>query len=304
MKVRFAHIFVCICCLVLVSSGCASVQKNYKEYSKKFSPQVQADIGIFADTTIALITDAELGLTSKKSILVRDLMELEGNEEKSLFATRKKVSGALKRIVQYSVDLVVITETNETEAKMIGAYADYLDGFKQRAVQNLGYNEAHYDELIEKIRSQETFLGAMQRAQPIINAVSQYINKLLEEYDDSIDALFFKIDAKIDDRYREVVWYQQTLETEKYEILKALGMVYLTIKGDTGAYDRLVDSGIILQEQLLPKGKPSIKELSAIADHLTQRLKSTRLIGLKNKTGAYFKKLRRKLINIIPFGRA
>jgi hypothetical protein len=279
MKNRWCLAYFGLLYLTFSVTGCATV----KDYSKKFSPQVHANIGVFADTTITLVTDSELDLTQNQTIFIRDFFDPQREEEKALLAAKANVSQALRRVVRYSVDLVVITETNDSEAKMIAAYGDYIAGFKHQTLENLGYKKDHYDELVQKIRSQETFLEALQMAQPIINAASQYMNVLLDKYGTKLDALSLKLDSDIDQRYQDVILYQRALESEKYEILKALGIVYLTFRGDNTSYKRLVDSRVIRQKKLLPEGNPNDENLMAIAEHLSNRLKATHLIGTEIK---------------------
>jgi len=282
MKKRLFVILAALFCLTFLFMGCTS-RTSIKDYSKKFSPQVHANIGVFADTTITLIKDSELGLTQKQAIFIRDTFDPKGAEEKAFLAAKANVAKALRRIVRYSVDLVVITETNKSEAEMIKAYGDYMAGFNPGAVKSMGFKKDHYSELVDKIRSQKTFLQAMQMAQPIISAASQYINVLLNELGEKMDALYLKRDSMIDARYQDVIHYQGTLESEKYEILKAMRFLYGAFKGDNASYKRLVDSGIIWQKKLLPKSDPSYEELAAIAAHLKTRLKATHLIGTEIK---------------------
>jgi hypothetical protein len=279
MKNRWLLAFLGLLYLAFSFTGCASV----KGYSKKFSPQVHANIGVFADTTITLVTDSELDLTQNQTIFIRDFFDPKREEEKALLAAKENVSKALRKVVRYSVDLVVITETNDSEAKMIAAYGDYIAGFNHETLKNMGYKKDHYDELVQKIRSQRTFLEALQMAQPIINAASQYINVRLDEYGTKLDALSLKLDSEIDQRYQDVILYQRALESEKYEILKALGIVYLAFKGDHTSYKQLVDSGVIRKKKLLPRSNPSDEDLMAIAEHLNSRLKATHLIGTEIK---------------------
>ena len=51
---------------------------------KKFTPQVHANIGIFADTTISLIKGADLGLSQDQTVFIRNYFDPKRKEEKAL----------------------------------------------------------------------------------------------------------------------------------------------------------------------------------------------------------------------------
>jgi hypothetical protein len=173
---------------------------------------------------------------------------------------------------------VDIAETSKTEEEKVKKYTNYLKAMQQSAEKNAGLTPGYYDSIIENIKQQKKFLGALQAAQPIINAASRSAQELLSKIEDSLRVLELSLDHKIDDRYAIVIKYQKALEDEKYTILIALGQVYQFYKGDTEAFDKLRNSGALRQEALLPKGVPTEKDLSRISEHLVKRLDITHKI--------------------------
>lgn len=263
-------------CLLLALSGCATMKE-------KFTPKTQANLGIFADTTVSMLSQADLGFDRNETVYSREFFDPEGEEEKRLLNTEKESRKFFREIVQYSLDLVVITETHDTEADQVKAYADNISDFDDNILKKLGLEKDYYTKVIEEVRAQERLLDALKKAQPIIHGAARYMNTVLDERFVAIETVARKLDRKIDERYAEVIHYQQALETEKYAVLKSLGKLYETYKGDPDAFDLLIKSGAIRKKGLIPKGRPSDDDLRNIAEHLLERLESLHLIGTEIK---------------------
>ncbi|WP_455207025.1 hypothetical protein [Kaarinaea lacus] len=266
MKYKHAHSHLLLATVVaLVFSGCAS-------WEGKFSRTTVADIGIFADQTLAALTDPEIGLPVGKSIYIRDYIVSSEPEEQRFAQATKDLELRLLRLIKYSLGLVDIAETSKSEAEKVEKYADFLQSMQRKAEENAEYEPGYYDETINLIRSQEKFHEALQQAQPIIHAAGRGYQVLLDEIQESLNILEAKIDRKIDERFTTVIRYQKALEDEKYAILIALGHLYQTYKGDTDAFQKLRDSDVVRKKSLLPKGNPTEDDLSEIAEHLVKRL--------------------------------
>ena len=258
--------------LALALSGCAT-------FKEKFQPKTEANVGIFADTTLSMLSQADLGFDRDEAVYIREFFDPEGEEEIKLYNTNKETKGLIRGIIKYSLELVVITETHDNAADQIKAYGEYISGFNEDGLKKLGFEKDHYAKVIEEVRAQTKFMDALKKAQPIIHGASRYMNTILDEKYAAIEALALKLDKKIDQRFAEVIQYQAALEKEKYAVLKALGRLYGTFKGDPDAFERLKESGAIRKKGLIPKGSPGDDDLIVIAEHLMDRLKALHLIG-------------------------
>ncbi len=207
--------------LMLALSGCATLKE-------KFQPKTQANAGIFADTTLSMLSQADLGFDRDEAVYVREFFDPAGEEEKRLFKNNKETNKFIRGIIKYSLELVVITETHDNAADQIKAYADYISGFDDAVLEKLGLEKDYYAEAIEEVREQGEFMEALRKAQPIIHGASRYMNTVLDEKFAVIEDLALKLDRKIDERYAEVIQYQRALEKEKYAVLGSLGRVYGT----------------------------------------------------------------------------
>jgi len=258
--------------LLLALSACAAIKG-------KFAPKTQANVSIFADTTISMLSKADLGFEKNEAIYVREFYDYGAEEEKRLFKNVEESRKFFRGIVKYSLELVVITETHSTAADQIKAYADYLSGFDDTFINKLGLEKDYYAKVIEEVRTQEEFMDALKKAQPIIYGATRYTYTVLDKINSDIEALARKLDGKIDERYAKVIHYQKALETEKYAVLQALEELYRTYKGEPDAFDRLIKSRAILKKDIIPKGPPSDEDLNQIAEYLADRLQRLHLIG-------------------------
>ncbi len=269
MNGRIARLFVLLSAILILSS-CASV-------SKKFTPQTKANIGIFADQTISMLSDSDFGFTRAETLYTREFFDYSDEEEKKVIALRDEVEELFTRIVKYSLTMVQLVETNHTEAARVAAYHDYVVNMSREVLEKLGVEPERYDDIEKSVGAAEKFLDALQVAQPIINASVRYIHQILDLSDMAVDVLVEKLDRKIDEEYADVIWYQEKLEEEKYNILKSLAYLYGSYRGDMEAY-ALLSKSESLRKNLIVDPPASDDDLTKIADFLQARLNSLHLI--------------------------
>jgi hypothetical protein len=262
---------VAVLYLAAMFTGCAT-------YKKKFTASTQANVGIFADHTLALLSEADLGLKNDYAVYVREFIDFDAPEEQRYIELKNRAAAYFDKIVRYSLKLVVITETYRDTDERVENYANFVSSFRKDVMSDIGFDAQRHKEIIAEIREQEKFMAALQKAQPIINAATQHLMQILAEMSDSRDVLMLKLDAAIDAEYADVIWYQEVLESEKYAILKGLGQLYRTYSGDSEAFERLKASGVIQYEQLIPQGTPKQEDLVAIKDHLMVRMQNLQMI--------------------------
>ena len=251
--------------VVLALSGCASMEG-------KFSATSQANVGAFADQTIAMLSNSDMGVAQEKAVYVRHYINPDWEEVQRFSALVNEAELMIRGIVKYSIRLVTIAETNKTEEKRIDAYASYLEEIQQNAEDKLLLQPGYYDEIIVNVGTEEKFLAALQQAQPIVNGVGRYAQLLMDDINDATKNLARKLDVQIDTEYAEVIAYQKALEQEKYAVLRSLGKIYQFYKGETSAFDELMQSNVIRDKKLIPKGEPSDEDIRKIAEHLAKRL--------------------------------
>lgn len=259
--IRFFMLAVCVFTL----SACAGM-------GKKFRKTTVADVGVFTDHTFAMLHEADFTFAHGEAIYTREYYDRGEIEEQQWFASKARAEKVLNVMLTYSLKLVTIAETEDSKDGRVRVYADYLNRIDDTILKALGLEKDYFDDLIKNVRDEKDLLGALRKAQPIINAMGRYMEQALNAMDTATQELIQKVDQKIDYEYRDVIRYQATLEQEKYAILGALEQLYLIANGDPDAYGRLKASGTILSEKLIPAGKPSEEDLQAMRGYLMKRL--------------------------------
>lgn len=251
---------VLLIALVALLSGCAS-------FEGKFSKTRNADIGLFADQTVSMLSDDSLGLDSSQAIYIRDFVDPTSSALVEFVGYRDRVNDGFVTIVKYSLKLVEITEGYPTEEGRIQAYADYLESFDNIWIEALKLTPDHYAALITEVREQEKFLTALQVAQPIINAAGRYMQQQLNLLENVTGLVVAELEAAIDAEFADIVSYQRTLHDEKYALLKGVEQLYLAGTGNKEAFEQLKESGIVRDSTLLPAGLPDYQQSTAIGSY-------------------------------------
>ncbi len=273
MEVLMKKIFLLSTCLLF--TACSSMG----DMGDKFTSTHVEDISVFSDNTVALIRDLDLATERADAIYIREYLKMDEPEEMQLASAVKKTNILMQQITDYSIEIVTLSETPVSEDEKIIRYHDYMKPIAVAMAQNLELDAGHYDKTMEDIRESGSFRDALKAAQPIINGVSRTANNYSNLTIESIETVIAKIDQSIEREYAEVISYQEGLEFEKYEVLKGIGYVYESFRGDDKAYKKLRSSNVILDKSLTPASRPSNEGLIKIRDHLLVRLDILHTVG-------------------------
>ena len=257
---------------VLMLSACSSM-------GKKFTASMAEDASAFSDQTVTIMAEADLGFGKSDALYLRPFLDVTQPEELAFFKSEQKALKLLRGMVVYSLELSRITETYDNEEEKVNAYVELMTSVKDDTRENMNFTTESYAELLEEIRGESNFRNALLRAQPIVNLFGQYLNQIMDDFAAKTRALANAIDGRIDERYGDVILYQSALEKEKYAVLRGMGHLYQLYNGQEEAYSKLVDSGVIIDPDVLPKGTPNKKQMNLLGEHLKDRLKGMHLIG-------------------------
>ena len=273
-KVKFIQTLVVILSLLMLSA-CTSM-------TSKFTSTMAEDASAFSDQTVTIMAEADLGFGKSDVLYLRQFIDPTQPEELAFFKSEQKALKMLRGMVLYSLELNRIAETYDNEEDKVNAFFELMSTVRDDTQKNMNFTPESYAELLEKIRSESTFRAALLTAQPIINLFGQYLNQVMDEFSGELFGISKALGQRIDKRYAEVIRYQSALEEEKYAVLRGLGESYKFYhSGDKEAYRSLVDSGVILDPDLMPKGTPNKKQMNLITKHLKERLSDMHLIGLE-----------------------
>jgi hypothetical protein len=255
----------------LLLSGCAS-------YKKKFQNKSVANIGYFADSTIAMLSDLDLTLSREDTVLARRFIDRTQPEEQLVIQLDDQLKMDLSQLVRYSIEIVNIAEGDGSETNKVQAYATYLYGFRDSVVEKHGVSFAMFDSTLEEVVEQTEFLEALRKAQPLLNAGVMAGALDVAELIDAIQALARKADDRIDTEYADIIRYRAKLEREKFDILTAFEIIYDAYRKEEPNLAELRESGVIWTPEIIPEGRPTRDDLKNIGEHLHSRLKALAVV--------------------------
>lgn len=245
--------------------GCTS-------YKKKFHNKTIANIGYFTDNTITMLSDLDLRIKQEDTLLVRRFINLSAPEEKQLSALNDDLERGLENIVRYSIEIVNIAESDTTEIHKVQLYADYLVTFRESIVATKKVDLDLFKNTIEQVREQTEFIEALRKAQPLLNAAIMAGALQINTLTQTIEILSQKVDTRIEIEYADIIRYRTKLDHEKSALLSAFETLYEAYQNTPPDLTKLRKSGVFRNPEILPKERPSHKDLQKIAAHLEERM--------------------------------
>ncbi len=271
MNRRFSQrIFILIALLLL--AGCATV-------TQKFKPVAKANVGIFADNTLAMLKEAKFGFTKNHTLYTKEFLNTKEPEEIEYKKESDDAEQVLRAMMVYSLKLVAIADTHGSTEARVEAYTQYLKGLDDEILEALELDPEYYKELIHQVGEQKNFMDALKKAQPIIDSLGRYMHQSLDNLEVAAEKLLNKVDKKVDIRYADLIRYQTTLEKGKYAILSAMEQLHLSGKGDLEAYNRLKTGQTIVPIAMIPNSPPTVEQRTKIKKHLIEKLDEMHRIG-------------------------
>ena len=257
--------------ILLLASGCASYKKNFKSRSV-------ANIGFFADSTLVMLSNIDLTFAREDTLLVRRFINPDAPEEQAAAELTQGLKKSLEDIVKYSIEIVNIAETSASETNRVEAYADYLVELREGLLQLDDISPERFDNTIDEIMLQTEFVEALRKAQPLLNAAVMEIAVKVDDLILSMEKLSEKIDARIEERYADIIRYRSQLEREKFDILTAFEIIYDAYRTDNPELGKLKESGVIWTPEIIPEERPTREDLHAIGEHLQSRMNALHLV--------------------------
>jgi len=252
--------------------GCTTMKKG-------FVSSERANLSPFAENIIVILGESDYGLTRDETVRIRSFFNLDSQEALKLILLQQQVRSLNKGIVNYSVDVVSLSETHKTQKEQVVAYADYIDTFEEPILTNLNISEEEYTRLLESIRKQESLLGALRTAQPVISAAARYGETIISEIEKATFALVLAIELRIDGHYDEILTYYQTLEDQKKAILHQLNLIQAYHSGESRALRKLRADFVIRSNVVISNNKIISDDPADLEIRLMDRLNRIQKIG-------------------------
>ena len=206
---------LCAVLLGLMVVGCASLEG-------KITSSMVADLSGFAEQTMAVLGDPDPGFSKEQALKIREYLDPELIPE---LQRMNDLSGQgealLDAIVNYSVAIATISAMRISEEQRIAEFAKGLRKLQTEA-EILQMTDAQFNQIIAQVEAQSDFLQAIQRAQPVVNAVSRNCQLMLTDYENATDVVALAIDAAIEADFAPLREYQAWLHDARMATLGGL----------------------------------------------------------------------------------
>ena len=266
-------LFAVLGILIVSLSGCATTGgTSSSSTSSKWHATKKVNLAPFADQTIAMISEADFGLTEDESVLVRKYWDRSSPEFKELNTHYEDIGATLDRIMNYSTGIVTLSESKRPLSEKISLYADYVDKMARPRIEKLDITPAEFNEALEHIRKQQNLLDALNAAQPLINTAVRNAMAKLRKIDNVLLNASISIEQAIEADFVYELSFEKEIKIRKVAVLQALEAIFDHLAGDAEALKRLANNPMNKSKNKI-LGKPvSDDDLRAIEQYLIDRL--------------------------------
>jgi hypothetical protein len=129
------------------------------------------------------------------------------------------------------------------------------------------------------VRAQQTYLDAIQAAQPLIDEALHYGTALLEEDEQIANTLVIAIEQRIDADYADTQHFRTILEEQQREILIGLQLIREFYQTEDPTALRTLGQKIARLHEILRGRPPLASDIPDIEAFLMQQLANIRTIG-------------------------
>ncbi len=249
--------------VLAVLQGCAALKGQENE-----------DITPFAQKTVEVLVVDNLHIYDSELVFLRyyvdeDLIELDRMQE-----LLDAIDTFRDEVINYSVDLVRITELYTDDDEIVAEYAKNLDERIGPLLVKRGVmQQAEWDATLKEIGAQPNLLAALRQFQPVISASGEFYEDLIAKIEDeALKDLRAAFAARIDAEYGPATAYGDRAYFRRGEVLTALFLLDEFQRGDETALDTLRESGLILNPALRLDDNPSREQAVMLYDALRVEL--------------------------------
>jgi hypothetical protein len=260
--------------LALAGSGCGAMKSSRR-----------LDMAPFADNTITTI--GEMDKLNKPAVWIQLRAYRTRPAVQEVGQDMVPVRTLLRQVAFYSAQLVSINDSSLPEQKKAKALARYVREVVKPAVEagqgapdadELGVQLPDVDRVCAEMEAQETFLGAIARAEPLINATLHYGLKLFDRVDDDLQAASAEIEREVDAQFGPLSANVAAVYEAQQRTVRAFTLLYQLRAGQPVLAE--LRAAVPDGATLIPVSwTPTRKDLQGIEDLLAaqmQRLKAAR----------------------------
>lgn len=241
-------------------------------------PSKRLDFKPFAEYTITLAADIEYGLSRNKIFYLREFQN-----DPVVLEHGKLWDGVrtiMKGVVAYSVEVTTLGGSTLSGPQRCEKFAEFLDNLVRPVLQTypgvLHATESDLDTMLTNIRGETDLLGALAKAQPLIDEMARVSDIVFDRVGDGLDVIADHLGAKIDSMNADVIKYHNLVRGLQSNVFASLVVLGEYRSGDQTATQRLFELDPQLRELVDNDDKLTIKELQIIEDRLLFKAQKAR----------------------------
>ncbi len=239
----------------LFSQGCETVKKGV--YGTE-----HAEITPFAQKTVEVIGVENMLMNDNELVWLRIYADKDFVELDRMQTLLADLDFFRSQIISYSVELVRITELYGSGKPRVEAFADSVDeNLRGPVIDDLGVPEQQWDAVMQDIREQKDFLGALRAFQPIVNTAGDFYDGLVDEIEYTVlNGVRVGFDKRIQKDFADANEFGERHYRHRNEIFRALNYVDAYQRGDENAIVELRRENFPIDPELLEEDKPDFAQ--------------------------------------------
>jgi hypothetical protein len=243
--------------------------------SGKFNDTQQINLTPFSENVAAMASELDYGFDKIRSVHSKWYFNLNALKLKRLLNLEKLVTNEIHFIVKYSNRIVLLSNSNLSMVEKNTELTRYINKMYSRFSnsKSLSISSEEKTQIIENIKKQEKFLNALQSAQPFIDELSRYANRLLDQLKKAEVELAIHQVKKIDSENKHLKLLMLSLKKNEEQITSAIVLLNSYANGNESAFIELKKSKVLMEQSLI-QSKDSLthNQVNLLKKHLLNKL--------------------------------
>jgi len=241
----------------------------------KFEETYYINLAPFSENVTAMASELDYGFDKIRSLYTKWYFEDNSLKLKRLLNLEKLVTNEIHFIVEYSSRIVYLSESNKTMLEKTTELSHFVEKMYSRYSNSktLTISTKQKNNIIIDIKKQEKFLLALRAAQPFINELSRYVNRLLDQLKKAEKNLALHHNKNIEADNHHLKTLLQSLKKNEINITNAIVLLNNYDNGNELAINELKKSKVLLEQSLIQtKTSLTSNQVALLKKHLLNKL--------------------------------
>jgi len=247
--------------LVSLGSGCTL-----------FKATTRVNIRPFSESTTSVVGDARYDIAQYTSVYLR--RHLGGPEHQALAMSADRMRGMIRAVIEYSVDVVAIGETDIPSAERARLYDVPFLNLTTLPIDagwpGFSYTREQLDSVAAVAITQEKLLDALRVAQPTVEAFIASAIELADSFELHVNRAAGEVLNKIEAEHSDEIQFRDMIKRIQLRALRDGQFLDAYVQGEASALDSLYARRPDYR-RAVKNDPPSVEELSAIRDNIIER---------------------------------